>query len=141
MTRQKKYYNKNRIKVIETVKIYYNKNKPKIRIYQQIYKKMNADKIKIKKKIYRKKNKDKIKNNNLKWWYGITLAIYNQMFKKQHGKCAICKRQTKLVVDHDHTTNKVRGLLCNDCNIKLPLLENKKRAKNALKYLGFKLWI
>jgi hypothetical protein len=39
------------------------------------------------------------------------------MFQRQNGKCAICcQTERKLVVDHNHTTNKVRGLLCNACN-------------------------
>lgn len=56
--------------------------------------------------------------------YGITMADYNNMFELQEGKCASCNRhQTMflkaLVVDHSHTTNKVRGLLCSGCNLAL----------------------
>lgn len=43
------------------------------------------------------------------------------MHEQQHGLCAICRmpeRRTDrpLSVDHDHETNIVRGLLCDDCN-------------------------
>ena len=48
------------------------------------------------------------------------------MVKSQLGVCAACgKPETRtrngivlgLVVDHNHTTGKVRGLLCQSCNI------------------------
>ena len=31
-------------------------------------------------------------------------------------ECVICGDETKLVIDHDHKTGKVRGMLCNHCN-------------------------
>ncbi|MEU7855231.1 endonuclease domain-containing protein [Nonomuraea sp. NPDC049141] len=34
-----------------------------------------------------------------------------------HGRCAICQEDRgQLVIDHDHTTGLVRGLLCKGCN-------------------------
>ena len=63
----------------------------------------------------------------LKHEYGITLAEYEVLFTKQNGVCAICERPEKtidkkqnkarrLAVDHCHSTNKIRGLLCFECN-------------------------
>jgi hypothetical protein len=31
-------------------------------------------------------------------------------------QCAICNTEGKLVVDHDHGTGKIRGMLCHHCN-------------------------
>ncbi len=54
--------------------------------------------------------------------YGITLQEYNKLLGEQGGSCACCGRDTpgrkgRFLVDHCHTTNKVRGLLCFHCNI------------------------
>ncbi len=51
--------------------------------------------------------------------YGITLTEYDKIFKDQNGVCAICglpEVNMRLQVDHDHKTDKVRGLLCLHCN-------------------------
>ena len=65
--------------------------------------------------------------------YGITLEDYDRMYKEQNGVCKICslpqvsKRNTRLCVDHDHGTGKVRGLLCDDCNRGIGLLKDDAR--------------
>jgi hypothetical protein len=67
----------------------------------------------------------------LKKHYGITIDIYNQMFEDQKGYCAMCgthqsEFKRKLSVDHNHTTGKIRGLLCTGCNISLGVYEKYK---------------
>jgi len=56
----------------------------------------------------------------LKRKYGITVAEYEEQLTQQNGKCYICKRPCatgkRLAVDHDHHTNRIRGLLCYRCN-------------------------
>lgn len=54
----------------------------------------------------------------LKVRYGLTPEQYAELLKAQDGKCAICgiTPERKLCVDHCHTTNRVRGLLCDHCN-------------------------
>src|SRR5437660_7210274 len=60
------------------------------------------------------------RNNRLTALYGITLADYERMFKRQGGACAICKRtDVPLCVDHCHRTGEIRGLLCHRCNLAL----------------------
>ena len=36
--------------------------------------------------------------------------------KTTTDECVICGSKERLVVDHDHVTGKVRGMLCNHCN-------------------------
>jgi len=48
--------------------------------------------------------------------------LYNDLFSKQNGCCAICgthqsKLRRALDVDHNHVTGKTRGLLCGKCNL------------------------
>lgn len=53
----------------------------------------------------------------------IELMEYQLMLESQNGLCAICnsppKANLRLAVDHDHQTGRVRGLLCNRCNLAL----------------------
>ena len=58
--------------------------------------------------------------------YNMTPQDYVDLFEKQNGCCAICKCEESghnstdhLLIDHDHLTNQVRGLLCCSCNLML----------------------
>lgn len=52
--------------------------------------------------------------------YGITIEEFDRMVSVQNGACAICGDvPERLRVDHDHSTGKIRGLLCHSCNIAL----------------------
>ena len=55
--------------------------------------------------------------------YDMSTEDYNKLLEKQNGCCAMCKTTDSghnmtnhLLVDHDHITGKVRGLLCCNCN-------------------------
>lgn len=53
------------------------------------------------------------------------------------GRCAICKRELRLVVDHDHETGRVRGMLCRRCNLGIGHLDdNPVTLIAALAYLS-----
>lgn len=68
---------------------------------------------------------DKYRDQELRRKYGITLEQYNQMLDDQGGLCALCEKppvvgkHKVLCVDHCHDTNRVRKLLCSECNIGL----------------------
>lgn len=100
-------------------------------------------------KNYRKKNtkalSDSRRKANYKHKYGVTTDQVDQMVADQSNKCAICgeegfkmsnKVKHKLVLDHCHTSGKVRGMLCNNCNRGLGLFQdNTEYLKNAITYL------
>lgn len=127
--------------------------------YNREWRKRNPEKCKISSQKYRAKNRDKINKQTKKYWdahpeefrqkqlrrklkiYGITPQIYNDIFEKQNGVCAICgniqdrKNRKMLAVDHCHNTGKVRGLLCDKCNIGLGHFDNVKDLELAINYL------
>ncbi len=71
--------------------------------------------------------------------YGITLGQHKQIYEDQEGRCALCGTWTpyrKIHTDHDHVTNKVRGLLCARCNLGLGHFgDNIEGLRQALEYL------
>lgn len=74
--------------------------------------------------------------------HGLTWTLYEEMLVDQGGKCAICRIDTptgkhgSLHIDHCHTTLKVRGLLCHNCNSGLGHFRDSVDAlKRAIAYL------
>jgi hypothetical protein len=84
-------------------------------------------------------------NNYLSRAYSISHKDYENLEEKQEGKCAICGSEgfiinkygfKKIVVDHDHETGKVRGLLCHNCNRGLGLFQDSSDfLRKAANYL------
>ena len=79
---------------------------------------------------------------NLMRLYGMTLEQYNDRVRAQSGVCAICghppshslgqgQHAPRLLVDHNHSTGAVRGLLCHSCNILIGMLESFQRDQRA----------
>ena len=66
---------------------------------------------------------------------------YLKLLTKQKGLCALCHkpptRGRQLDADHDHRTGRIRGLLCNPCNLFVGRLEeNGDFLAKAYAYLG-----
>jgi len=76
------------------------------------------------------------KYQNLKTRYGLTAAQYDKMLEKTEGLCELCGcPMERPVVDHDHATGRVRGIICHPCNIKLPAIEDMGWVMLAWGYL------
>jgi hypothetical protein len=73
--------------------------------------------------------------------YNLTKDEFLDLAKKQGYSCPICNGDAsdapyRLSVDHDHTTNEIRGLLCNPCNYALGLFyDDPERLERAIHYL------
>lgn len=89
-------------------------------------------------------SKERLKDLYYRRFYGMGLDEFNTRHQNQAGKCKICDRLMALegltgdrvVVDHCHTTGKVRGLLCNECNRGLGFFkDNPMTLSSAMRYL------
>jgi hypothetical protein len=72
------------------------------------------------------KHKDRVNAIRRAAKYGLTVEQRDAMLIGQGGVCKVCKRapngkkQNKILhLDHCHATGRVRGLLCNHCNVAL----------------------
>ena len=55
---------------------------------------------------------------------GVSLPEAREWFKRRtEGCCEVCKSTADLNIDHNHSTGRVRGILCGDCNRALGLLK------------------
>lgn len=69
--------------------------------------------------------------------YGLSLEEYVDLFFACDGRCMICRVPgLPLGVDHDHSTGKVRGLLCLNCNAGLGMfLDSTTILESARTYI------
>lgn len=84
---------------------------------------------------------------NLKRRYGISVDEYQTIIANQNSICPICeveipdtlayKGKRPVVVDHNHETGEVRGILCSGCNLVLGhAKENTTILYKAIVYLS-----
>ena len=113
-----------------TNKISKAKNMPDVLSYNAKWNKANPDKVAV----YRRKWLVRL--------YGITWDQYQGIIAYQGGKCAICftdkpgKRLRSWMIDHDHSTGEVRGVLCENCNRALGMMQDDPdRLRMAADYL------
>ena len=149
----KEYYIKNKEAICDRVKTYQEDNREKRLAQQKEYREKNKEAIKE----YREKNKEQIaaqrkeyneKNKEQKaaYWrekkYGLSSEDYKNMLDEQNDKCKICLTSFTILdtkhihVDHCHTTNKIRGILCGMCNLGLGHFKDDiQKLTKAINYL------
>ena len=72
-------------------------------------------------------------DKHLNRMYGLTPDDFFKMLAEQDGHCQLCtmipnEKYNNFCVDHDHTTGRIRGILCKFCNSKLGWYENRKES-------------
>jgi hypothetical protein len=69
--------------------------------------------------------------------FGLTPQDVDSMVTEQGGLCAICRASEPKHIDHDHETDRVRGILCGPCNMGLGLFGDEPgRLLAAIRYLA-----
>lgn len=67
-------------------------------------------------------------NRHRKAKYGISIDEAEALLESQHGRCKICGTtdfgNRGPIVDHDHVSGKVRGMLCHNCNVGIGLFKD-----------------
>ena len=102
---------------------------------RKAYYEANKTEIIKQKSARHRENPGKRRDYVLRAKYSITLAEYNSMLTTQNGACKICKGDNNgeaLLVDHDHLTGVVRGLLCGHCNIALGHIKDNETTAHAM---------
>jgi hypothetical protein len=111
-------------------KAYYQANKEKSYEHCKAWRLAHAAEVKA-----------KLFARNLRVKFNLTVEEYNQILKNQNNACPICGLPTSflsrnLSVDHDHKTGKIRGLLCENCNVGLGhFKDNPNSLRMAIVYL------
>lgn len=116
-------------------------------VYKQKVQEIERKSYQLHKEERRIKNREigrkRYRENN---WEIQRSSIYFELLEKQNNVCAVCEKEEisknkkgeikTLAVDHNHDTNKVRGLLCQTCNLLLGFAKDDiDILKRGIKYL------
>lgn len=133
--RNRTYRERNREKIRVRHAEWVAANKDANAIHQAAWAGRNADKVAAKQKEYRSRNPGRSRRWHLAANYGITPEQWDEMFRAQGSRCAVCETtqpdRRGWSTDHDHETGAVRGILCHRCNIIIGSLGDTKERVDA----------
>jgi hypothetical protein len=100
----------------------------------------DPEKLRSKTRAWRDANPDKAKLSSRRWQlkrFGVTPEQWDAIFKAQGERCAICHTSDPhdnrgWHTDHDHTTGKMRGILCRNCNFALGQIRDNPMIARAM---------
>lgn len=140
----------------DTARLWRQKNKDRLNVLRRKWRALHAERDRDKNRLYnahyqrthraqkaasarRYRARFPAYSKQLMTRYGLTIDDYNAMLSGQSDACAICYRRkadSRLVVDHDHATRKVRGILCHECNCGIgAFYDNSCLMLSAIMYL------
>lgn len=152
------YYLANKERVAERARVYRQANKERIAEVDRAYRQANKERIAKRTRAYHQAHKERIAEVHRAYCrvnkervadrqrsyqplkraskYGLTPEDVERMRAQQDNTCPVCCAANPTDIDHDHTTGKVRGLLCRKCNSVLGFVDdNSEILRRAIAYL------
>jgi hypothetical protein len=143
---------KSKDEIAETQKAFRAANRDNRRAKDRIYYEANKVKMRAKQKAYREANKDKEsayyatkRNKGKAKWYGYrnyyplaTRLNYDAYLAATHCECCRVEfdlRAARKCQDHCHDTGKLRGVICNSCNIIEGYAQGTDRLAAVMQYM------
>ena len=114
---RRRYYLANKDRVLAKARLQYERHRLKRIEYAKQYRINNPERVRVNKR-----------NWEIKKRYGLSPEQVDALRSAQNNSCAICRRVVTLVIDHDHSTGQVRGLICNVCNGFLGAIGDRRAA-------------
>jgi DNA repair exonuclease SbcCD ATPase subunit len=138
----KRWHKANKERHKANCKAYEEANKEAMTAKRKAWYEANKERIRAQHKAYYEATKGLTREAKRDWTfrykYGISLQERDAMIEAQGGRCAVCGAKfgdTKAdypSVDHCHSSGRIRGILCANCNIALGLAHDDPKILRAL---------
>lgn len=138
----RKWKRENREKVRATARKWDEENKEKKKRSKAEWDAKNPEARQRHMEKLKRERPEYFKEKHLQYQYGMSADQYASMVIDQNNSCATCGKpaeethRKRLFVDHCHKTGKIRGLLCQQCNTALGMVDDDvQRLSSLISYL------